>query len=776
MLLDGARGSFIMTAGDDPELSRQATEWTWSANVRHALVIQTAERRLYISRWDTRKPQGPFNMPVSATDAELVFHELQRDDAMRRGDVISWVMQGFRQVRSAIGDPVVSLLVLNGLLLVAREVAQGTVHRHQVQDARTFSDAMALLRPEMRTSAGLDGLAEASLDRSFSSIGTYFLDQDPFTGHCLCADLLFRHAASDLYQEAHLEIERSHQGYLFQFEPLQAPDIRSGPRDVRYTPANLARTLVEQAIRFHGSIPTSLTVLDPACGSGIFLQEVARELNANPPANLQELHILGFDTSEIAKSVTESCLHLTRMELPSRFSIDWSIEKADALITPWRESDLILMNPPFRTWRDMSDGEKENVRRVLGENFFGRPDVAQAFLWKAVQSLRPGGCLATVLPVALLDSRSGSPLREAIRSIADLMFIGRFEGFSYFSSSLVETAFIILRRRTDGSSPSIDVLIAAEGFEDAALRSLRGTPAPPAVERFQIPPLSLSASSWIPRRRDDFALLQSLDRLNLTSCGDLFAIHQGIRTGDNEAFVLTSDDWSLLPAKERAYFRRAAGQGTIRDGQLLEGEFVFYPYAPGGPILQSEDELRRRAPRYYARWLEPRESVLRKRAGAREWWLPTRPRGWSYERSSKLVSTYFGKPGSFAYDEQGDYVVLQGFAWLWKKAVIMDDDREERTFDETLYPFAYLALLNSDVFERILSCFSWRMQGGQFNLEAKFLSDVPLPDLTDDTVVSRSTTERLAALGRSICEGGFHEVRDKINQLVGGVYTVAVGP
>jgi len=769
MLLDGTRGSFVVATADDPKLPRQAIEWIWSANVRHAVIVQRADSHLYVSRWDTREPRGPLPIPATSKDAERLFEKLQSEDTSHRGGVVSWVMQGFRQIRRIMEDPILSLLALNGLLLVARNVVIGELEDDRLRAANTFRDAINLLSPGLRTAAGLDHIPPGPMDQHMASVGTYFLDPDPFTGNCLRADLLFRHAASDLYQEAHLELERDPQGYLFPFESLQAPDIRTGPRDVRYTPTNLARALAEQAVRRHGVISDEIVVLDPACGSGIFLQEVARELTTTP-AGLRRLQLVGFDISPIAKSITESCLHLAKIDLAPSFLMDCTIDQVDAFDAQWPECDLILMNPPFRTWRGMEDGEREKVKGCLGDNFFGRPDVAQAFLWKGVRSLKPSGCLAAVLPAALLDSQSGQLLRKAISEQADLLFLGRFEGFSYFSSSLVETSFVILQRRAEHASPTLDVLIAGEGLEDAGLRSLRGAPTPVGVELFQMRPSDLSVSSWIPRRRADLALLQSLDEAKLTSCGDLFTIHQGVRTGSNEAFVLTLDEWSKLPTKERSYFRKAAGQGTIRDGHLTEGEFVFYPYAPGGPALKDEDELRRRVRCYFEGWLEPRKQALEKRAKVREWWLPTWPRGWQYEQSPKLVSTYFGKPGSFAYDEQGDYVVLQGFAWFWKKTLIMVTDQEKRTFDETLYPFAYLALLNSDVFERILSCFSWRMQGGQFNLEAKFLAAVPLPDLTDDVVVSRSVTGRLAALGRSIHAGRFHDVRDKINRVAVNVY------
>jgi adenine-specific DNA-methyltransferase len=773
VLLDGAQGSFIVTAGDEPELPNQAIGWTWSANMRHAVVIRQAERRIYIGRWDMRNPEGPFNIPDTGEDAERLFQRLQDDRRIARGSVISWVMQGFRHIRRIVQDPTAALLALNSLLLVAREVALRKIADSEVRAARTFQEAINLLPEDILSSVGLNDRAQTSLDYPMASVGTYFLDQDPVTGHCLRADLLFRHAASDLYQEAHLELERTQQGYLFPLDNLRTPDIRSGPPDVRITPTNLARALAEQAVQRHGTTADELVVLDPACGSGIFLQEVARELTSRNTDGLKRLQLLGFDISPIARVVSESCLHLAKIDLKPEFGMTWAVKQVDALDADWPACDLILMNPPFRTWRDMTESEREKVRRCLGDHLRGRPDIAQAFLWKAVQSLRPGGCLAAVLPAALLDSQGGQPLREAIVHEADLLFIGRFEGFSYFSSSLVETSFIVLQRRIERPAPVVDVLIAAEGLEDAALRALRDAPAPPEVELFQIAASDLSARSWIPRRKEDVALLRLLDQRRLPSCGELFAIHQGIRTGDNEAFVLSFDEWSRLPAKERGFFRKAAGQGTIVNGRLIESEFVFYPYAPNGVIFENEQELQRKVRRYYERRLEPRAQILKKRAGVSEWWLPTRPREWQYERSAKLVSTYFGKPGSFAYDADGDYVVLQGFAWFWKNTALTVSD-EERTFSETVYPFAYLALLNSDVFEKVLSCYSWRMQGGQFNLEAKFLSSVPLPDLTDDAVVARSAVERLASLGRSIHGGRLQDVRNDINRATISVYQVPI--
>ena len=72
-------------------------------------------------------------------------------------------------------------------------------------------------------------------------------------------------------------------------------------------------------------------------------------------------------------------------------------------------------------------------------------------------------------------------------------------------------------------------------------------------------------------------------------------------------------------------------------------------------------------PDFYQEHLLPRREALVARATMTEasWWRLTREREWQREKSPKLVSAYFGQRGSFAYDDSGQYVVTQGYAWVW---------------------------------------------------------------------------------------------------------------
>jgi len=343
---------------------------------------------------------------------------------------------------------------------------------------------------------------------------------------------------------------------------------------------------------------------------------------------------------------------------------------------------------------------------------------------------------------------------------------------------MVETAFMLLRKKdsTQQRRP-VQVVIAREGSEDAALRSLRlpVTTSPvlaPSVEVFDVPHGMFDPSSWLPLRKSVYELRGSLAAAGLPTVGSLLTVHQGARTGDNVAFLISDQEWGELPDEEKFFFRPAAGQGTIRDGRLIPAEYVFYPYGPNGPLIQEEDELRRKVPQYYERKLKPRELRLKRRARVRRcWWSLTLERSWQREREPKIVTTYFGMPGSFSYDGTGDYVLVQGHAWLWKKRLAPNSlGKLQRELHQTPLPWAYVALLNSTLFGRILGCYCPRVQGGQFNLSPRFVNKVPLPAFGTTEAFTTGLVDELARFGRRILQDGAEAIRAELDKVASRAY------
>lgn len=408
----------------------------------------------------------------------------------------------------------------------------------------------------------------------------------------------------------------------------------------------------------------------------------------------------------------------------------------------------------------MHADDRNMVREVLGKLFKGHADKAMAFIWKAANSTAMGGTFASVLPSPLLESNAGERWRKAVMELANMVLVGRFRGYSFFQNAMVEPAFVVMQRKIseDDLPRPVHVLLSDEGAEDESLRAIRrnrpdGEHADDdSFSVFTAPPSIITSVSWMPRSKKMMELIRRLKDSEIATVGELFSIDQGVLTGLNSAFILSKAEFLGLPEDEREYFMPAIGSSTIRGGQILEEEYVFYPYLkpedndPNPKTrITTVDELRKMVPNYFDGWLQPFEDRLLKREGfgQNNWWLLTRERRWP--KVPKIVTAYFGETGSFSFDVEGRFVVVQGYIWRWNSAQDNgDEEAEEIDFNRSGLPWAYVAMLNSSVFETMLSQYCPRVQGGQFNLSDRFVSNAFLPDLTDESRVVPDDVKELS--------------------------------
>jgi adenine-specific DNA-methyltransferase len=743
VLLDGRDTSMLLVVGDHGILD-SAKSWAWSANVQSLLSID-ASRGAAFSWRSGSASQRTFDPPETIQQAALFFEEpASRENA----DVVRHVLRTFRRVRDAViveADELAALRVFNSIIQVAEQIEAG----HQ---------ELADIGPELTTSHIKEIIPEGALT-DFPS--------DIVLGDVLTAllrvrgadvrlqpSVLIRHALGTLYQEAHLAIERSLQPYL----PGLAPgDPAKGylRRDVRFTPPALARSLALQALQRTKDVTRPITVLDPACGSGVFLIEAVRELEAL--GYQEEINLIGYDVSDIACEMAQFAVERAAQQTSLANAVRVSILRTNALKEPWPDVNVILMNPPFVPWERLEDEDRQVALDVLGPGH-GRADLSMAFISKAVESLQPAGALATVLPAPLLSGSSARRWRGDLHEALRIELVGRFQSLRYFRSSIVEPGFIVAVRKTpmEPAQESLNVLVAEPEYEEVALRAVRLGPQSdyPTVgfEYSEKPADFLEQHSWKPMPRGFVSLVRKLSSMIPTRVESLFAVQQGIRTGADAVFKRTAEQVKALPRNERKYFRLMATNKTIRLGRIAETEFIFYPYGEAGLILKTEDELREAVPSYYEEVLKPNRVMLGKRAGVDpdRWWTLTRPRASQFAASPKIVSKTFGKAGGFAYDQKGRYVVQQGHAWLLKQDML-------QVVDVTELEFAYLALFNSRMFEMLLKAFCPILLGGQFDLSPQYVNRIPLPYLYDDLQIERHVVLGLAMHGRHIHESGLRE-------------------
>ena len=190
-----------------------------------------------------------------------------------------------------------------------------------------------------------------------------------------------------------------------------------------------------------------------------------------------------------------------------------------------------------------------------------------------------------------------------------------------------------------------------------------------------------------------------------------------------------------LSARERKYFRPAVVNNSIIDGALNDSTYVFYPHGEGMDI-QSEDELRKKVPVFSSDRLFPNKAALRKRSRIKsdQWWILSLPRQKLDAVGAKILTTYFGGAGSFAWDPDGRYIAIQGYGWARREESIAGCEP------------AYVALLNHPLTDTLLAGVSNNLSGGQWNLSERYINNLALPRLEPESELTKVLTSIGGAL------------------------------
>lgn len=766
MMQDGDTASFALHIPKSNKLFTGSLplEWAWSSDVRHVVVLDPMSKEALARRWDDPGFQLEGSLSTERK-ARSFLAEMETGQPPFSGPrVIDNAIKGFQVLRDAIeerhGTDSDVVLAFNSALLLA-EAGRGSL---DAIEGVELDDAVKRFNSAGHRGFSQNSVSKAVWDYPIGEFARHLLSEHPGNfPYFLDPYLLIRHASGRLFQELHRRIikpwSQVRQQRLFDDEQPSRPGGKRspGPNYLHHTPPWFARSLVEESLKWL-RIPKDrpLRALDPACGSGVFLIEMVRETGHQVGEKLQ---LAGMELSELAGTMTEFCVGEASRDLaigsvPPRIRAGVnSLDEKD-----WGEQDVVLMNPPFKSWKDLDDTGRATVARVLGESKVHRPDLYLAFLVRAAAALAQGGVLAAIVPATFLTGKSATKVR-AMFSAGDFRVrtIYLFKGFETFDATVEAAAIVVSKSNID--SPVRIVL--ANGHAEKATRLLRSI-APdelvgdPGIDIYNLPADSVTAKPWILCSLKDRQFADSLARNTKTKVRDLFAVRLGIRGLGGEAYkkvLLVSKEafLSLAPtAAERKYFRPVADH--IERGRIVPSGYVFYPYATNRELLlRTEKQLEAAVPTFYREVLRPARDDLRNRRSinrkgkkrpTRNWWEPSEPvTTWLAAHTPRIVSQEFGEAGKFALDESGKHAVAGGNGWCWKR----------RRGPSIGVLFAYLALLNSRVFHRLLKAYSTQLKWKQVTrLEGRFLHAVPLPDLSVGN-------EALEEIGRQIHSGEIYD-------------------
>jgi SAM-dependent methyltransferase len=239
-----------------------------------------------------------------------------------------------------------------------------------------------------------------------------------------------------------------------------------------YTPPDLAAHVVAQTFKhWHASAPA--LVLDPACGDGAFLSAARKYLGPAAATCLWGVDVDPDAVSTARARFRDSC---DTSGAHAKGTVV-SIRRGDSLFdgapfaAPLAKGgfDVIIGNPPWVSLkgrfgsRPYSASRLEQLRRRYGGSTY-TPNLAEYFVRRALDLLKPGGLLGFILPDRIALNASFGALRARLVRETTIL---QLEYGTMFPGVAADTVILVARKklRQDTDARANDPLATVAPFK-----------------------------------------------------------------------------------------------------------------------------------------------------------------------------------------------------------------------------------------------------------------------------------------------------------------------
>jgi len=504
-----------------------------------------------------------------------------------------------------------------------------------------------------------------------------------------------------------------------------------------------------------------LTILDPACGSGAFLNqaldflikehEYVDELQTalmggglvfpNIDNTILENNIYGVDLNEESMEIAKLSLWL-RTAQPRRKlnNLSSNIKCGNSLIDDkkvagdkafnWEEEfpeifakggfDVVIGNPPYlrvQGLRENFEKESEHYEKKF-QSATGRFDVYVLFMEKSFQLIKDDGIVSFILPHKFLVSDFGVGIRKFFVENKAVDSLVHFGSEMVFDDASAYTCIINLTQ--NNSELKFKQLNPNEIFDHFTfdLASYR----------------TLSKERWNLKGESTEAVFQKLNKQPLRIKEIFSAIRTGVDTGTDDIFILKG---KIKGGKFIGYSERLEkdvvleansikpmlkGKDVRRYDAISNDHYVIYPhYEVAGKTKPYEElefeELYPNTFKYLSSFKDELiKKKIHKKTNPKYWYSLHRAREKSIFEQLKIVTPETSLGGNLSIDHRDFYHNTQVYS-LIKNVSVKED-----------YRF-WLAILNSNVFWFYLQQTGAVLRGGYFRFKTKYLEPFPLPKL-----------------------------------------------
>jgi len=219
-----------------------------------------------------------------------------------------------------------------------------------------------------------------------------------------------------------------------------------------FTPDYIVNKMLDLIFYNNQSILTK-TILEPSCGDGAFLLNIATRLilqakahhyNENQIVELLETNLIGI---EIDIYFYQQCLdNLDNLAKKHQImqKINWQIYNVDALSKNLEKVDFIIGNPPYVRIHNLTSQSRLFIKNNFRFCASGTTDLYIAFYELALQKIKNNGKICFITPNSFLRNQSGKVFREYVVKHNLLDTLIDFGNYQVFDKVSTYTAICVL--------------------------------------------------------------------------------------------------------------------------------------------------------------------------------------------------------------------------------------------------------------------------------------------------------------------------------------------
>lgn len=510
------------------------------------------------------------------------------------------------------------------------------------------------------------------------------------------------------------------------FEILLEPNTKD-ENGIVFTPRYIADHIVESVFADVGKWSDNQTVIDPCCGSGIFLVAAAEYIHQRFSIPMDDVISNNIYGLEIDRNNVHHCRLI--MTLLSAYHgghisnevLSENIVCCDSLKENWNSllgipsCDYVIGNPPYVNPHSMNKETVEYLKRTFKTTRSGGFNIYYAFIERSYEHLADNGVLGFIIPNNFLSIKAATDLRQFLQEKKCVKSILDFGTNMVFQPIRTYNCILVLSKQERESihyrvmekSDNIPNDLASVSFSTMKIQAL-------------------DKSGW---KLVDGETQKNISAIESQSVPIGSFIRTGIATLRDNVYLVDHDDKGYYKMIDGARF--PIEEGAVKPiykipelkGQVDVNDiarYIIFPYCVNelGYSVIAEEQLRSLYPMTY-RYLRHQRAVLgardRGKVAVSPWYAYGRTQGLTKYGRKLLFPTFSDHPRFVCVDDTSA-LFCNGYA----------------VFENDYFDLDVLCkILNSSVMDYYIRHTSYAIEGDYYCYQKKYIERFSIPFLTE---------------------------------------------